>query len=126
MIIGKLYSPSSLAFYERGGVLPANIITNINSSINSVLFPAMSSEQENRERVRDLTRRTIKISSYIMWPMMMGLSACAEPLVSILLTDKWLPCVPFMRIFCITYAFYPVHTANLNAIKALGRSDIFL
>ena len=56
----------------------------------------------------------------------MGLSACAGPLVSILLTDKWLPCVPFMRIFCITYAFYPVHTANLNAIKALGRSDIFL
>ena len=126
MIIGKLYSPASLAYYERGGGLPANIVSNIDSSINSVLFPAMSSEQENRERVRDITRRAMKVSSYIMWPIMMGLSACAGPLVSILLTDKWLPCVPFMRIFCITYAFYPVHTANLNAIKALGRSDIFL
>ena len=126
MIIGKLYSPASLAYYERGANFPENIVTNINSSINSVLFPAMSYEQENRERVRDITRRAIKVSSYIMWPMMMGLSACAGPLVSILLTDKWLPCVPFMRIFCITYAFYPIHTANLNAIKALGRSDIFL
>lgn len=126
MIIGKLYSPASLAYYVKGANFPAIIVNNINSSINSVLFPAMSSEQENRERVREITRRAIKVSSYIMWPMMMGLSACAEPLVSILLTDKWLPCVPFMRVFCIVYAFYPIHTANLNAIKALGRSDIFL
>lgn len=126
MIIGKLYTPASLAFYEKGGNFPAIIVNNINASINSVLFPAMSSEQDNKVRIRNLTRRAIKTSSYVMWPMMMGLSACADSLVTILLTEKWLPCVPFLRIFCITYAFYPIHTANLNAIKAMGRSDIFL
>ena len=61
-----------------------------------------------------------------MWPMMLGICAIAEPMVSLILTDKWLPCVLFMRIFCIVYAFIPIHTANLNAIKAMGRSDIFL
>lgn len=59
-------------------------------------------------------------------PLMVGLAVSADTLVSLILTDKWLPCVPFLRIFCITYAFYPIHTANLNAIKALGRSDLFL
>lgn len=61
-----------------------------------------------------------------MAPLMMGLAFCAEPIVKIVLTDKWLPCVPFLRIFCITYMFWPVHTANLNAINAMGRSDWFL
>ena len=73
-----------------------------------------------------MTRRSIAISTFIMMPMMMGLAVCAEPLVRIILTEKWLPCVPFLRVFCFTSAFYPVHTANLNAIKALGRSDLFL
>lgn len=126
MVIGKLYTPSSLAFYDKGSHFPAIVVNNITSSINSVLFPAMSSEQDNKEIIRSLTRRAIKTSSYVMWPLMMGLCACAESIVTILLTEKWLPCVPYLRIFCITYAFYPIHAANLNAIKAMGRSDIFL
>jgi O-antigen/teichoic acid export membrane protein len=73
-----------------------------------------------------MTRRAIKTSTYIMMPLMIGLAVCAKPIVSLVLTDKWLPCVTFLRIFCFTYAFWPIHTANLNAIKALGRSDIFL
>ena len=59
-------------------------------------------------------------------PCMVGLGVCAEPLISLLLTDKWLPCVFFLRVFCFSYAFWPIHTANLNAINALGRSDLFL
>lgn len=126
LVIGKMYTPASLAFYDKGANFPAIIVNNINSSINSVLFPALSSAQDSRETLKGMTRRAITVSSYVMWPLMMGLAACAEPLVRLLLTDKWLPCVPFMRIFCICYAFYPIHTANLNAIKAMGRSDIFL
>lgn len=126
MIIGKKYSSEDLAFYNKGNRFPSLIVENINSSINSVLLPVMASEQDNRDRVRDMTRRAIKTSTYLMMPMMMGLAVCAEPVVRILLTDKWLPCVPYLRIFCFTYAFYPIATANLNAIKALGRSDYFL
>ena len=126
LIIGKKYTDEDLAFYNRGAQFPNIIVTNINASIDSVLFPAMSSEQNHRERVRTMTRRAIKTSTYLMMPLMMGLAVCAEPVVSLVLTDKWLPCVFFLRIFCFTYAFYPIHTANLNAIKAMGRSDLFL
>ena len=126
LIIGKMYSAEDLAFYNRGQHLPKVFITNINASIDSVLFPTMSAEQDNVTRVRSMTSRAIKTSTYIMAPLMMGLAACGEPLVRILLTEKWLPCLPFMTIFCITYMFYPIHTANLNAIKAMGRSDLFL
>lgn len=126
LIIGKMYSASDLAFYNQGDKFPKVIVTNINTSIDSVLLPTMSNSQDNKERVKQMTRRAIKTSTYVMAPLMLGLAFCAEPIVKIVLTDKWLPCVPFLRIFCITYMFWPVHTANLNAINAMGRSDWFL
>lgn len=126
LIIGKMYSPSDLAFYNQGDKFPKLIVTNINTSIDSVLLPTMSSAQDDRERVKNMTRRAIKTSTYVMAPLMMGLAFCATTIVKLVLTDKWLPCVPFLRIFCITYMFWPVHTANLNAINAMGRSDWFL
>lgn len=126
LIIGKLYSSNDLAFYNQGKKFPHLIVTNINTSIDSVLLPTMSKAQDDKNAVRSMTRRAIKTSTYIMMPVMIGLAVCAEPLVSLILTDKWLPCVLFLRVFCITYAFYPIHTANLNAIKAMGRSDLFL
>ena len=126
LIIGKKYSSTDLAFYNKGNLFPHTIVGNINNAIDSVLLPAMASEQDDRARVKQMTRRAIKTSTYCMAPLMMGLAACSPSVIHILLTDKWLPCVPFMRIFCITYMFYPIHTANLNAIKAVGRSDLFL
>ena len=126
LIIGKLYSSADLAYYDQGKKFPNVIVTNINTSIDSVLLPTMSNAQDDRAHVKSMTRRSIKTSTYIMAPMMMGLTFCADPIVRLVLTDKWFPCVPFLRIFCITYMFYPIHTANLNAIKAMGRSDYFL
>lgn len=126
LIIGKMYSSKELAFYNRGRQFPDLIVANINTSIDSVLFPALSNEQDNYARVRDMTRRSIKVSTFVMAPLMIGLFVCAESFVSIILTDKWLPCVPFLRVFCITFLFYPIHTANLNAIKATGRSNVLL
>lgn len=126
LIIGKMYSSADLAYYNQGDKFPQLIINNINTSIDSVLLPVMSSVQDDRERIKNMTRRAIKTSIYVMAPLMMGLVFCAEPIVKLVLTDKWLPCVPYLRIFCITYMFWPIHTANLNAIKAMGRSDIFL
>ena len=126
LLIGKFYSKSDLAQYNRGKDFPKFIVSNINTSIDSVLLPTMSKVQDDKTAVRNMTRRAIKTSTYLMMPFMVGIAVCAEPLVSFLLTDKWLPCVPFLRIFCVTFAFYPIHTANLNAIKAMGRSDLFL
>lgn len=126
LIIGKMYSSSDLAYYNQGRQFPNVIVNNINTSIDSVLLPTMASAQDDRIRVKSMTRRAIKTSTYVMAPLMMGLAFCAEPIVRLVLTEKWLPCVPFLRIFCITYMFYPIHTANLNAIKAMGRSDLFM
>lgn len=126
IIIAVFYTDADLAFYNRGNALPNLLIENVNSSIDSVLLPVLSDAQDNKDSVRSMTRRAIKTSTYIMMPLMMGLAVCAEPFIAALLTEKWLPCVPYLRIFCFTYAFYPLHTANLNAIKAMGRSDIFL
>ncbi|WP_302593866.1 lipopolysaccharide biosynthesis protein [Faecalibaculum rodentium] len=126
LIIGKMYSPIDLAYYNQGEKFPSVIASNINTSIDSVLLPTMSSAQDNRARIKAMTSRSIKTSTYIMAPLMMGLAFCSEPIVHLILTDKWLPCLPFLRVFCVTYMFYPIHTANLNAIKAMGRSDLFL
>lgn len=126
LIIGKRYSSNDLAFYNKGNEYPYYATLALNSSIDSVLLPVMSSAQDNVHEVKMMTRRAIKTSSYILWPIMMGLASCSKALISVVLTDKWLPAMPYLIIFCIVYAFYPIHTANLNAIKALGRSDLFL
>jgi O-antigen/teichoic acid export membrane protein len=126
LIIGKKYTSADLAYFDQGDKLPKAIVTNINVSIDSVLLPTMSKMQDKTEAVRTLTRRAIRISVYIVAPLMIGFACCADSLVRLVLTDKWLPCVPFIRILSVSYLFWPIHTANLNAIKAVGRSDIFL
>lgn len=126
LIIGKVYSSSDLAYYNKGRQFPNLMVMNINSSIDSVLFPVMSDEQDDRMHLRAMTRRSIQISSYIIWPMMFGLAAVGRPLIHLLLTDKWMPAFPFLVVFCFSFGFLPIQTANLNAIKALGRSDLFL
>ncbi len=126
LIIGYRFTGADLAFYNEGILFPNLIVENVNASIDSVLLPALSEQQDSAENVKLMTSRAVQVSSYIMWPLMMGLLACAGPLVQFALGDAWLPCIPFVRIFCLYYALFPVHTANLNAIKAMGRSDIFL
>lgn len=126
LVIGKTYSTSDLGFYNRGKQFPMLIINNINASIQSVLFPVLSEVQDEKERLKSMVRRSMVTSTFIIFPAMAGLAAIAEPLTVILLTDKWLPAVPFIQFCCFTYAFWPISTANLQAINALGRSDIFL
>lgn len=126
LVIGKIYTSDVLGMYNRGEQFPSLIVNNINGSIQSVMLPTLSSEQDNKEKIKAIVRRSIVTSSFIIFPAMVGLSAIAEPIVRILLTDKWLHCVPFLQIFCFIYALMPIHTANLQAINAIGRSDIFL
>ncbi|MGL5278332.1 MAG: lipopolysaccharide biosynthesis protein [Cetobacterium sp.] len=126
LVIGKFYSPSMLGYYNRGNQFPQLIISNFNGAIQSVMFPTLVAEQHNRLRVKEIVRRSIVTSSYIIFPLMIGLVVISEPLIKLLLTDKWLECIPYLRIFCLSYALWPIHTANLQAINAIGRSDIFL
>lgn len=125
LIIGKIYTSYELAFYNRGNQFPSLIIDNVNTTIMSVMFPAISNIQDNYIEIKKLIRKSIIVSSYIILPMMLGLAIIAEPLIKIILTEKWLAAVPYLHIFCIVYVFQPITKANQQVIKALGRSDIF-
>lgn len=124
LIIGKVYSSAELGCYNRGKSFPNLIVSNISTSINSVLFPVMSEVQDDINRVRGITRRSMKMGMFFLSPLMFGLAAIAPNLVEVLLTKKWEDSIPFIRIFCIALLFSPVNRANLNAIKALGRSGL--
>ena len=126
LVIGKKYDSGTLGFYNRGKQFPQFVISAINGAVQSVMLPAMSEKQDDKKQIKSLMRSSMMLSAYIIFPMMAGLAAVAEPLVELLLTDKWLPCVSYMQIYCFTLAFYPVHTCNLQAINAMGRSDLFL
>ncbi len=126
LIIGKFYSSAALGYYTQGQQYPNVLVSNINGSIQAVMLPAFSKNQDNREAVKQIMRRALVTSSFLIFPAMAGLMAVAEPLILLLLTDKWLMAVPFLQIFCCVYALWPIHTVNLQAINGIGRSDVFL
>jgi len=126
IIIGKKYSKEDLAFFTKGKQYPNLLINNVNTSISSVLLPTFSKVQDDPREMKGMLRRSIKISSYILSPLLFGLGVVAEPLVSILLTDKWLPCVPYLQVSCVYLLFMPISNVNQQAIKALGKSSSFL
>lgn len=124
--IGKIYTTADLAAYNKGEQFPSVLVMNINNAISSVLFPAMSLANQKKGKLKELTRKSMLTSSYVIFPIIMGLMATAEPLIRLLLTEKWLICVPFLKISCIFWMFQPLQTANIQAIKAIGRSDMCL
>lgn len=126
LIIGKIYSTSSLAYYDKGRQFPSLIMDNINTSIQAVMFPVLSIEQNNLSTVKSIMRRSTRVSSYAIFPLLVGLMVVAEPLTITLLTQKWKDAIPFIQIFCIAFMMMPIQNVNMVAIKALGYSDISL
>lgn len=126
LVIGRVYSTSDLAYYNKGNQFSSLAISNLNTAISSVLFPAMSSVNDDAMRLKQITRKSIQISSYVIFPVMFGIFAVSDSMIKILLTDIWLPCVPYLRLCCVYWMFQPIQTANIQAIKAIGRSDICL
>lgn len=126
LVIGKFYTPASLAYYEKGDQLPALAMNNIFTSVQAILLPTLSEEQDNREHVKAMMRRSTKLSCFFLYPIMMGMIVAAKPLITLLLTEKWLLAVEFVQILCIANFFRPITISNWEAIKALGYSDITL
>ena len=126
LIVGIKYSATDLAYYNKGQNYPGLINSTISDTLQSVLFPIMSKVQDSKEMVLNVTRKFIKISSYVIFPMMVGFFAVSDIFVKVVLTDKWLPIVPYIQIFCFSYMFNIIQVGNLQAIKAIGRSDITL
>ena len=126
LIIGRFYTPASLAYFERGDQFSSLVMSNIQTSIQAVMFPVLAKAQEDRVRVKMMLKRATKMNCFVIYPLMMLLIVSAKPLILFLLTEKWLPVVEFMQIFCIANFFRPITIPNIEAIKALGYSGISL
>ncbi len=126
LVMGKIFDPVTLGNYNRGQQFPSFIVSNIDGSIHAVMFPVLATHQDDVSKVKNVMRRSILSSSFVVFPLMAGLAATAESVIRIVLTDKWLSSVPFLQIACAGFALMPIQTANLQTINALGRSDIFL
>ncbi len=126
LIMGKIYNEELLGAYNRGDQFPKLIVNNLGTAIQSVLLPAFAARQDDLNQVRSMVRRAIRTSSFLVLPMLFGLFAVADTMVLALLGEKWMICVPYLRIMCVAYSFWPIHITNLQAINAVGRSDVFL
>jgi len=126
LIIGLRFSTADLAYYTKGHNFPGLLNTTVNDTLAAVLFPVMAKVQDSTDAVLGVTRRYIKVASYIVFPVMIGMFSVAEAFVAAVLTEKWMPIVPYIRIFSFTYMFNIIQVGNLQAIKAIGRSDISL
>ena len=126
LVIGKVYTAQDLAYYTKGSRYPNLIAANVDTAMGKALFPAMSKEQYDFNRIKMIARRSTKLCSYIMSPLLIGLAVSSESFVELLLTDKWLPIVPYMRVICICLLFRPAQTSMLQAIKSTGKSDVVL
>lgn len=125
-VVGKFYPKSQLGVYDTGNKIPATISETFSSSLGNVLFPAFSKLQNDIPQLRAIVAKSNKISSFLIAPIMFAIIASAHPIISILLTDKWIGAVPFLQMACLLYALYPLHIANISAISAIGRSDVTL
>lgn len=126
LVIGKKYSSGDLAFYTKGSQFPNLLTSGLEISIGTVIFAALSKKQEDYSKMHELMRKSIVTNSYLVFPALAILGIVAAPLTELLLTAKWLPLVPFMQICCFTRAFHPVASVQMQALSAVGRSDMRL
>lgn len=126
LLIGKVYSAEDLVFYSKGDAYPKLVVKSLNSAISTVLFPVFATVQNDRKTVCNILSRSLKTSSYIFFSSMTGLALVSEPFISILLTDKWLPCVPYLQIMCFAYAIMPLCQENVQCLVSLGESSLYL
>lgn len=126
LIIGKRFSTGDLGFYTRGQQFTTVVSVNMDSALQTVMFPVYSRAQDDREQLRAMLRRSVSVAAAVIFPLMLGMSAVAEPMVRLLLTEKWLPCVIFIKLLCIGDAALPITSTNLVALKAMGESRVYV
>lgn len=126
VVIGRFYTTETLGYYDRANQFKKIFADNLTNVIQRVSYPVLSVIQDERERLKQSYQKVIKITMYVTFICMLGLSAIAKPLIVVLIGEKWLPCVGFLQIICFSGMLYPLHAINLNMLKVKGRSDLFL
>lgn len=125
-LVGKVYSPRDLAFVEKGNATPQLLVNTINETLLSVTFPALSKLQDNVIQFRAAMRKMIQCSTFLMFPLTIGMAICARQIVLILFGHQWLAAVPYVQIACFSKALAPFSQINVVALWAQGRSDLLL
>lgn len=125
-LIGKFYSKADLAFVNKGQSLPQLAMNEVDGTLGRVAFPALVLLQDDRVKLRETMRRMMRCSTFLVFPLMVGIAACAKSELRLLFGEQWTPAAPYMMLACFSFALWPFHTINLKGIMALGRSDIFL
>ena len=126
LIIGKFFSSATLGLYSRASSLARYPSSNITGVLQGVTFPVLSSIQNEPERLAGAYKRFLRLSAFVIFPSMIGLAAVADPLIRLVLTDKWEGCIYLLQIVCFSMMWYPIHAINLNLLQVKGRSDFFL
>ncbi len=126
MVIGKKYTTSQLAYYDKAYTYSNTATQIVTASISGVLLPTFSRQQDNVSRLKDMVRRSMKLTSFVAFPLLLAILVLAKPLVLLLLTEKWAPCIPFLMVFCILRLCGPISTIDKQVFYSLGRSDIGL
>ncbi len=125
LIIGKRFSTADLGFYNRGQIFSSTVSNNLDAALRAVMFPVYSRSQDDPAQLLAMLRRTKQIGTFVITPVMFGMAAVAEPMVRLLLTDVWLPAVPYVVLLCIGEAQITLTSSNLLATMSLGRSDLY-
>ena len=126
IVIGKKFSAADLGYYTRGqgyASLPSSTVTDV---VYSVAFPVLSEIQDDKERLASSYRKMLRVSAFLVFPMMIVLAVLARPAVIVLISSKWEPCVIYLQILCFASMWSPVHSLNLALLQVKGRSDLFL
>ena len=126
IVIGKLFSASSLGHYTRAHQFSEFPSSNLTGIIQRVTYPVLCEIQNDDARLASIYRRFLKLSAFIIFPLMVGLSSVAKPFVNIVLGPQWSFCGQLLQILCFGMMWYPIHSVNLNLLQVKGRSDLFL
>lgn len=126
LVIGKLFSASDLGFFTRAQTLNDLPSQTLSGMVGRVTFPVFSSIQNDIPRLKRGVKKALRVLVLVNFPMMIGLAMIAHPLVIVMLTEKWLPCVPYLQLFCVVGLLFPLQMINLNVLQAVGRSNLFL
>lgn len=125
LIIGRFYQKEDLGFFQRGQSIPQAIMSAVDGSLNEVMYPTFSKLQDDLIRLKNAVRRSMRLSMFVIFPILTGLLVISEPLTIVLLTDKWLPSVPYMQLTCIICMFWPL-SGRIHALNAIGKSGVTL
>lgn len=126
LVIGIKFKPDDLSYYEKGRSFPSLINSAFNDSISAVIFPAMAKVQDDKKMILSFTRRFIQLSSFLIFPLMIGFFVVSDQFTRTVLSEQWMGASVYIKIFCMCYLFNIIQNGNLQAIKAIGRSDIVL